>query len=118
MSEARPDLSGNGLDREPGEVRHLPISSPPGHSEPPPIGGEVLEPAGPRTLADAQPSAVPAPLVMAAGGALVGLATCLLARVLRPRPRRLAVGRARRGARALEVTSTRSFLVDVHVLRR
>jgi hypothetical protein len=55
---------------------------------------------------------------MAAGGALVGLATWLLARALRPRRRRLVVGRARRGARALEVTSTRSFLVDVHLLRR
>jgi hypothetical protein len=55
---------------------------------------------------------------MAAGGALVGLATWLLARVLLPRSRRLVVGRARRGTRALEVSSTRSFLVDVHMLRR
>jgi hypothetical protein len=58
-----------------------------------------------------------APMAAATGGILAGLATMLLVRGLRHRPKRVRVG-GRRGGKALEVTATRSFLVDVHMLKR
>ena len=61
---------------------------------------------------------LPAPIVAATGGFLMGVATFVLVRVLR-RPRRrasLKLGR-KRGDR-LEIAGSRSFLVDVHVLKR
>lgn len=57
-----------------------------------------------------------APVAAATGGIVAGLATMLLVRGLRHRPKRVRVGR--RGGRGLEVTATRSFLVDVHMLKR
>jgi hypothetical protein len=83
-----------------------------------PARGEVLDaPAGgPLDRLAAGPLAGPA--LAAAGGFLAGFATFVAARVLRGRgPRRLG---ARRRRRALErqIESSRSFLVDVHVLRR
>lgn len=65
--------------------------------------------------------ALPAPVVRAAaGGAIVGAVTFMLLRVLR-RPARqrgiVRIGKRRRG-RALEITGSRSFLVDVHMLKR
>jgi hypothetical protein len=41
----------------------------------------------------------------------------LIVRGMRHRPKRVRVGGRRRG-KALEVTATRSFLVDVHMLKR
>jgi hypothetical protein len=69
----------------------------------------VLEPAPPRPLA--------APALAAVGGFLVGFTTFLLTRVLRRRRRSVALpgGRRRRG---VEVAASRSFLVDVHLLKR
>lgn len=76
-------------------------------------------------LAEARPlpaATEPAPLgaVAAAGavGFLAGVASWLMVRGLR-RPRGTGVARAlgRRRKKGLEVTATRSFLVDVHVLR-
>jgi aminoglycoside phosphotransferase (APT) family kinase protein len=76
-------------------------------------------------LADARPierkAPVPLPVAMAAaaGGFMLGVATWVLVRVLRqPRPRRVRVGRAvgRRGQK-VDVQATRSFLVDIHLLR-
>ena len=58
-----------------------------------------------------------APFVAATGGVVAGLATMMLVRGLRHRPKRVRVGGRRRG-KALEVTATRSFLVDVHMLKR
>ncbi|HEX2126198.1 MAG TPA: hypothetical protein VHF45_06535 [Thermoleophilaceae bacterium] len=58
-----------------------------------------------------------APVAAATGGIVVGLATMMIVRGLRHRPKRVRVGGRRRG-KALEVTATRSFLVDVHVLKR
>ena len=58
-----------------------------------------------------------APVAAATGGIVAGLATMLLVRGLRHRPKRVRVGGRRRG-KALEVTATRSFLVDVHMLKR
>jgi hypothetical protein len=76
-------------------------------------------------LAEARPIERPAPVSLpaavaaATGGFLLGVATFVLVRVLRrPRPARLKLGRgvSRRGQR-VDVAATRSFLVDVHLLR-
>jgi hypothetical protein len=76
-------------------------------------------------LAEARPlpvAAEQAPLgaVAAAGavGFLAGVASWLMLRVLRrPHAPRAARALGRRRAKGLEVTATRSFLVDVHILR-
>ena len=80
--------------------------------------------AGPRSTQIDRPITVslPATVVAATGGFLLGVATFVLVRLLR-RPaagRELAHRRSRLGARrqTVDVQSTRSFLVDVHVLRR
>jgi len=59
--------------------------------------------------------ALPAPVLAAAGGFLAGVATFVLFR-LRPSRRKLAVGR-RRGKK-IEIAESRSFLVDIHLLKR
>lgn len=91
------------------EVRHLPV---------------LAELPEPRPLERRYPrlAALPAPVVAAAGGFLAGVATFVLVRVLR-RPRRHAVARravrlGRRRRDAHDVVASRSFLVDVHLLRR
>ena len=62
------------------------------------------------------------PAVAATGGFLAGIATLVLVRVLRrsaARPRRgIGIRRGKRGDRALEIAGSRSFLVDVHILKR
>ena len=69
-------------------------------------------------------SSLPTPAVAATGGFLAGVATLVLVRLLRrsaaDRPRRGGVGirRSKRGDRALEIAGSRSFLVDVHILKR
>src|SRR4051812_38443668 len=73
-----------------------------------------------RRLAD---SPLPAPAMAATGGFLAGIATLLLVRVLRrsvaARPRRaVGIRRRKRGDRSLEIAGSRSFLVDVHILKR
>ena len=72
-----------------------------------------------RRLAD---SPLPAPAVAATGGFLAGIATLVLVRVLRRsavRPRRgVGIRRSKRGDRSLEIAGSRSFLVDVHILKR
>jgi len=62
---------------------------------------------------------VPAAVVAATGGFLVGVATFVLVRVLRrPRAgRRMARRRRDRRGQRVEVATTRSFLVDVHLLK-
>jgi len=86
----------------PGEVRHLPVQLP-----------ERAPPA------ERKPAAIATPLVAATGGLLAGIATMVLVRLLRRGPQRRLVigGRGRRG-RAPEIAATRSFLVDVHMLKR
>ena len=65
---------------------------------------------------------LPAPAMAATGGFLAGIATLVLVRVLRrsaARPRRgVGLRRRKRGDRSLEIAGSRSFLVDVHVLKR
>jgi hypothetical protein len=65
------------------------------------------------------PPSLPAAVAAATGGFLLGVAAFVLVRVLRrPRRRRAAAlaGRQRRGER-IDVAATRSFLVDIHLLR-
>jgi hypothetical protein len=73
--------------------------------------------AEPRPIERARPVSLPAAVAAATGGFLLGVACFLLVRVLR-RPRagqslRLGGGRSRRA----EVAASRSFLVDVHLLK-
>ena len=88
----------------PAEVRHLPVLA------------EVQEP---RPLDRVYPRMLPAPLVAAAGGFLAGVAAFVLVRLLR-RPRSSVGRRLGRGRRrdAIEVSASRSFLVDIHLLKR
>ena len=85
------------------EERHLPVLA----SE-----ARPLEPAREAVLA--------APAAAAAGGFLAGLVTFVIVRGLRARPRRRGLFRRRKSApeRALEIAASRSFLVDVHVVKR
>lgn len=80
----------------------------------------VLAASEARVIEPAEQPALPAPVVAAAGGAVVGAVAYMLLRIIRRPARRraaLRLGRGRRG-RALEVTGSRSFLVDVHMLKR
>jgi hypothetical protein len=80
----------------------------------------VLAASEARVIEPVRQPQLPAPVIAAAGGAIVGALTYMLLRVLRRPARRqpqLRIGRGRRG-RALEITGSRSFLVDVHMLKR
>jgi hypothetical protein len=85
-----------------GEVRPLPVLA-----EPRPIERRVEV-------------SLPAAVAAATGGFLVGVMTFLLVRVLR-RPKRgssLRLGGGGRGrGKKVDVTASRSFLVDVHLLK-
>jgi hypothetical protein len=66
-----------------------------------------------------EPMPLSAPVAAVTGGALAGIATLFLARVLRRGLRRqpaLRLGGRRRTK--VDIAATRSFLVDVHVLNR
>jgi len=89
------------------EVRHLPV----------PAGDHSSEELDVR-----RPASLPATVAAATGGFLLGVAAFMLIRVLR-RPqtgRALAQRRARKlaKARGVDIASSRSFLVDVHLLKR
>lgn len=73
-----------------------------------------VEPVGPQTLAQ-RIAALPAPAIAAAGGFLAGVATFVLFR-MRPSRRKLRVGRRR--SKKIEIAESRSFLVDIHLLKR
>jgi hypothetical protein len=81
----------------------------------------VLAATEARPLERTQSPGLPAPVVAATGGALVAAVGYLLLRVLhRPARRRgssIRLGRGRRRG-AFEVTGSRSFLVDVHMLKK
>ena len=75
--------------------------------------------AEPRPIERARPVALPAAIAAATGGFLLGVACFLLVRVLR-RPRAaksLRLGGSRGRGRKTEVAASRSFLVDVHLLK-
>lgn len=87
-------------------------------------GAEVRQLPVPAQAPDARPldrplGRLPAPIVAATGGFLAGVATFVAVRLLRRRGSSGALGLARqRRGRDLEVSATRSFLVDVHLLKR
>jgi hypothetical protein len=70
----------------------------------------------PATLAE-RIVALPAPVLAATGGFLVGVATFVLFRLRHPRGRKVRVG-GRRGGKKIEIAESRSFLVDIHLLKR
>jgi hypothetical protein len=75
--------------------------------------------AEPRPIERARPVPLPAAVAAATGGFLLGVACFVLVRVLR-RPRAaqsLRLGGPRGRGRRTEVAASRSFLVDVHLLR-
>jgi hypothetical protein len=75
--------------------------------------------AEPRPVEPPRDASLPAAVAAATGGFLLGMAAFVLVRVLR-RPRSAAALRLRRGAtrgRRVEVAASRSFLVDVHLLK-
>jgi hypothetical protein len=92
--------------------------------------GDVQEDRLPVLASQARPlerrlaaSPLPAPAMAATGGFLAGIATLVLVRVLRrsasSRPRRgVGIRRRKGGDRSLEIAGSRSFLVDVHILKR
>ena len=66
-----------------------------------------------------QPAPLATPAAAAAGGFLACVVTYVLVRALRARPRRGLFRRRKTGVdRALEIAASRSFLVDVHVVKR
>ncbi|MEA2375038.1 MAG: hypothetical protein QOD53_1501 [Thermoleophilaceae bacterium] len=70
---------------------------------------------------DRQPeSQLSAPVAAATGGFLAGIAAFVLLRALRASPRRFGILPRRKSPaeRALEIAASRSFLVDVHVVKR
>jgi hypothetical protein len=75
--------------------------------------------AEPRPIERARPASLPAAVAAATGGFLLGVACFLLVKVLR-RPRAaqsLRIGGGRGRGRRTEVAASRSFLVDVHLLK-
>src|SRR3954469_9911782 len=71
-----------------------------------------------RAIEPAQQQTVPAPVVAAAGGAVVGAAAYVLLRVLRRAPKRAVLRMRKRRRGGFEITGSRSFLVDVHMIKR
>jgi hypothetical protein len=95
---------------EEGEVRHLPVPAAVPEARP-------IESPAPRAGGlQAFIASLPAPAVAAAGGFLMGVVTWVAVRVLRGDRRRSVLAR-RRGRKGVEVAATRSFLVDVHLLK-
>jgi hypothetical protein len=96
-------------DEEGGE-RPLPVAAP--------ARGEVVDAPPVDLLERIAEGPFAGPALAAAGGFFAGFATFVAARVLRARGARRLVGRRRRRAVERQIESSRSFLVDVHVLRR
>src|SRR4051812_12596565 len=84
----------------------------------PVLNGEV------RTIERVAESPISTPAVAATGGFLAGIAALVLVRILRrsvgrsPRRGGVAIRKSKRGDRSLEIAGSRSFLVDVHMLKR
>jgi hypothetical protein len=105
MESADSQTNGNGATPEMvDDDRHLPV-----------LAAEA------RPLERRYESPLPAP-VIATGGFLAGVAALLFIRVLRrssaPRRGGFALRRSKRGDRSLEIAGSKSFLVDVHILKR
>lgn len=85
-----------------------------GHSE----SAVVLAGTEARAIEPARQSPVPAPVVAAAGGALAGAFAFVLLRALGRAPRQVALRMRKRRRGGFEITGSRSFLVDVHMIKR
>ncbi len=72
--------------------------------------------AEPRVIELRREVSLPAAVAAATGGFLVGVATFVLVKLLR-RPRKTATLRFGSGRKRTEITASRSFLVDVHLLK-
>ena len=72
--------------------------------------------AEPRVIEPRREVSLPAAVVAATGGFLMGVATFVLVKVLR-RPRRTATLRLGGGRKKSEIAASRSFLVDIHLLK-
>jgi hypothetical protein len=73
--------------------------------------------AEPRPIERRPPVSLPAVVATAAGGFLLGVVTFLAVRVLRrPKAPSIRLGGGRRGRR-VDVAGSRSFLVDIHLLK-
>jgi hypothetical protein len=75
--------------------------------------------AEPRPIERPREIALPAAFAAATGGFLIGVATFVLVKLLR-RPRAAAslrLGRGRGRGKRVEVATSRSFLVDIHLLK-
>ena len=71
--------------------------------------------AEPRPIEPRREASLPAAVAAATGGFLLGVATFVLVRVLRrPKATVLRLGRGRKGS---EIAASRSFLVDIHLLK-
>ena len=102
-------------EAEGAEVRHLPVVAD-GVARPVGSGSASTELEPYRPLA-------PAAIVAAAGGFLAGVAAFVIVRILRRKPSSALA--ARRGAFGLrkknqhpEIAASKSFLVDIHLLKR
>jgi hypothetical protein len=74
--------------------------------------------AEPRPVQRRPEVSLPAAVAAATGGFLLGIATFVLVRVLRrPRPATVRLGRGRGRGKKVDVAGTRSFLVDIHLLK-
>jgi hypothetical protein len=74
--------------------------------------------AEPRPIERSREVPLPAAVVAATGGFLLGVATFVLVRVLRrPKPARLRLGAGKGRGKKVDVAASRSFLVDVHLLK-
>jgi hypothetical protein len=84
------------------------------------VSGELLPVPAPEARPVERPeAALAAPVAAATGGLLAGFMTIALVRVLRgARRSRGAVRLGGRRGKGLEIAGSRSFLVDVHVLKR
>ena len=71
--------------------------------------------AEPRPVQRVPVVTVPAAIAAATGGFLLGVATFVIVRVLRrPKPVALRLGRGRKKS---QIAGSRSFLVDIHLLK-
>ena len=104
---------GRGSGEGASEERHLPAPA----SETQPARGEVLDPSA-SALDRLRAGPLAGPALAAAGGFLIGFATFLTARLLRGGGGKRLLARRRRRSLERQIESSRSFLVDVHVLRR
>lgn len=74
--------------------------------------------AQPRAIERPREVSLPGAVAAATGGFLLGVATFLLVKVLRrPQPTRVRLGSGRKRGKKVDVAASRSFLVDVHLLK-